>query len=85
MIAHRIVFEEKYDMNLELENKVALVTGGSQGIGKASAMRLALEGARVVIAARGAEELERTAGEIRSAGGTVAAVPAEPGRGLRQA
>jgi 3-oxoacyl-[acyl-carrier protein] reductase len=67
-------------MNLELQNKVALVTGGSQGIGKASAMRLALEGARVVIAARGAAALERVAGEIRTAGGTVAAVQADVSR-----
>lgn len=64
-------------MNLELDKKVALVTGGSQGIGKASAIRLALEGARVVIAARGAEGLEAAAGEIRAAGGTVAAVQAD--------
>jgi len=67
-------------MNLELENKVALVTGGSQGIGKASAMRLAMEGARVVIAARGAEALEKAAGEMRAAGGSVFAVSADVSR-----
>jgi NAD(P)-dependent dehydrogenase (short-subunit alcohol dehydrogenase family) len=67
-------------MNLELKDKVALVTGGSQGIGKASAMRLALEGARVVIAARGTELLEKAAGEIRAAGGSVVAVTADVSR-----
>ena len=34
-------------MDLELKDKVAIVTGGTQGIGKATAMRLAREGARV--------------------------------------
>ena len=45
-------------MDLELEEKTAIVTGGTQGIGKATAMRLAREGARVVIAARGRELLD---------------------------
>jgi 3-oxoacyl-[acyl-carrier protein] reductase len=67
-------------MDLELRNKVAIVTGGSQGIGKASALRLAAEGASVVIAARGQELLDRVAGEIRAAGGSVAAVQADVGR-----
>ena len=40
-------------MDLELKDKVAIVTGGTQGIGRATALRLAQEGARVVIAARG--------------------------------
>lgn len=44
-------------MDLELENKVAIVTGGTQGIGKATALRLAKEGAGVVIAARGGEPI----------------------------
>jgi NAD(P)-dependent dehydrogenase (short-subunit alcohol dehydrogenase family) len=67
-------------MDLELEGKVALVTGGSQGIGKAAAVRLAAEGARVVIAARGPGPLEQVAHEIRAAGGTAAAVSADVSR-----
>ena len=64
-------------MDLKLQDRVAIVTGGSQGIGKAAAQRLAAEGARVVIAARGRELLDQVAAEIRSAGGSVAAVQAD--------
>jgi NAD(P)-dependent dehydrogenase (short-subunit alcohol dehydrogenase family) len=67
-------------MDLELKDKVAIVTGGSQGIGKAAALRLAAEGASVVIAARGRELLDKVALEIRAAGGRVAAVQADVSR-----
>lgn len=67
-------------MDLQLKNKVAIVTGGSQGIGRATALRLAEEGASVVIAARGRELLDQVAAEIRAAGGSVAAVPADVSR-----
>ena len=64
-------------MDLGLTGKVAIITGGTQGIGKASALRLAAEGAHVVICARGQELLDATAGEIRQAGGKVHAVAAD--------
>ena len=64
-------------MELELEGRVALVTGGTQGIGRATAMRLAQEGAAVVIAARGREGLDAVAAQIGAAGGKVAAVQAD--------
>jgi NAD(P)-dependent dehydrogenase (short-subunit alcohol dehydrogenase family) len=51
-------------MDLQLEGKRAIVTGGSRGIGKAIARQLALEGADVVIAARTAGPLEVTAAEL---------------------
>ena len=53
-------------MNLELTGKTALVTGGSQGIGRAIAFGLAAEGARVAICARDKARLEQTAQEIKT-------------------
>jgi NAD(P)-dependent dehydrogenase (short-subunit alcohol dehydrogenase family) len=60
-----------------LRGRVALVTGGGQGLGRAIARRLACEGARVAIAQRNPEPLERTAADIRAAGGEVIAVPTD--------
>lgn len=65
-------------MDLGLTGKVAIVTGGSKGIGKATAVELAREGASVVICARGAEALAEAEDEIRaSAPGDVLAVTAD--------
>ena len=51
-------------MDLELQGKVAIVTGGSKGIGKAIALELAKEGVDVAIASRSKEPLEKTAKEL---------------------
>jgi NAD(P)-dependent dehydrogenase (short-subunit alcohol dehydrogenase family) len=53
----------------KVENKVVLITGGSSGIGKASALKVAEAGAKVIIVARGEEELYKTRDEIIAAGG----------------
>lgn len=52
-----------------LKDKVALVTGASQGIGRATALALAKNGAKVAIAARNAEKLASLASEIAQTGG----------------
>jgi len=52
-------------VDLRIENKAAIVTGGSTGVGKAIAQELALNGARVLITARDKDRLEATANSIR--------------------
>jgi NAD(P)-dependent dehydrogenase (short-subunit alcohol dehydrogenase family) len=65
-------------MDLGLTGKVAIVTGGSEGIGKAAAHSLAAEGARVVICARHVDVLDQTALEIAvMTGGEILAIPAD--------
>ena len=64
-------------MDLGLKNKCALITGASRGIGKAIAEELAKEGANVAICARGKEELETVAQELRAHGVMVAAIAAD--------
>lgn len=64
-------------MDYGLKGKIAVITGGSDGIGKATAIALAREGAKVAICARGQEKLDQTAAEIRKIGGEVLAVSAD--------
>lgn len=65
-------------LDLGLEGKVALITGGSDGLGRAAAARLVAEGARVAICGRRGPHLEAAAAELReTAGGEVLAVSAD--------
>lgn len=62
---------------LPLKNSVALVTGASTGIGAAIAHELACRGARVVLAARGAQALQEQASQVIAEGGQAIAIPAD--------
>lgn len=64
-------------MDLGLQGKVVLVTGGSKGIGAAIAAGFAAEGARVAICARGQPDLDATASELRERGAQVLAIAAD--------
>jgi NAD(P)-dependent dehydrogenase (short-subunit alcohol dehydrogenase family) len=59
---------------MRLKDKVAIVTGGGQGIGKAIALAFAAEGASVALAARNLPNLEKTVAEIISKGGSAKAI-----------
>jgi NAD(P)-dependent dehydrogenase (short-subunit alcohol dehydrogenase family) len=60
-----------------LEGKVALITGASQGLGRALALEFAREGARVVVNARSEESIGPVAGEVEDVGAEVLAVAAD--------
>jgi 3-oxoacyl-[acyl-carrier protein] reductase len=64
-------------MELGLRGKVAAVTGGSEGIGRATVLRLVAEGVKVALCARRAEVLNAFAEELQKAGGEVLAVVAD--------
>ncbi|HEY4004588.1 MAG TPA: SDR family oxidoreductase [Pseudonocardia sp.] len=64
-------------MTASVENKVVVVTGASQGIGKAIALAFAREGARLVLAARSADRLAQTENEVRALGSEVLSVPTD--------
>jgi 3-oxoacyl-[acyl-carrier protein] reductase len=64
-------------VELGLKGKVAAITGGTEGIGRAAALRLAQEGAKVAICARRDELLAKTAAEIKKLGAEALAVTAD--------
>jgi NAD(P)-dependent dehydrogenase (short-subunit alcohol dehydrogenase family) len=67
--------------NALLKDKVALITGASQGLGRALALAFAREGARVVVNARSEGSVRPVAGEVEDVGGEVLAVAADVSKG----
>jgi NAD(P)-dependent dehydrogenase (short-subunit alcohol dehydrogenase family) len=62
---------------MDLQGKVALITGAGSGIGKASAIRLAQEGARIAALGRDKDELQQTVQEIERNGGEATPITAD--------
>ena len=62
---------------MQLQGRVALVTGGGSGIGKAAAITLAREGAKIGVLGRTRSELDKTVAEIAAEGGTAIALEAD--------
>ena len=62
---------------MQLKDKVAIITGGGRGIGRAIAIAYAAKGARVVIAARSTEQIAKVAAEITEQGTEVLTVPTD--------
>lgn len=61
----------------EISGQVAVVTGASSGLGRATALRLASDGARVALLARGREDLDQVAAQVQAQGGRAFPVPTD--------
>src|SRR5262245_12806562 len=68
-----------YLNGMNIENSSVLITGGSQGLGRALGKRLAAAGARVVLVARHRDRLDAAVNEIRIGGGEAYAIAADVG------
>ena len=62
---------------MKLKDRVALITGGSTGIGRAAAVAMAREGANIALTARRAERCEEAVAEIEGLGGQALALPGD--------
>jgi len=65
-VEHRISMIEVTNQNMRLKGKIALITGAGTGIGRATAIAMAIEGARVALIGRRKEKLDEVANEIGS-------------------
>src|SRR5258708_9819955 len=73
-VGHRSLPRSQRSLMMLLKDKVALITGAGSGIGRASAIRFAQEGAKVMVADVRAESASNSAAEIEKAGGTAKSI-----------
>lgn len=66
---------------MKLKDKVAIITGAGRGLGRASAIEMAKEGASVAIISRTLSELTETANKIKAFGGNVLSIKADVSKG----
>lgn len=71
---------KEINMDVSLRDKVALITGGSRGIGRAIALEMAKSGADIVIVGRKPADLEKTAAEIKELGSDVLTIQGHVGK-----
>ena len=64
-------------MDLDIKGKVALITGGSRGLGRYAALSLAAEGVNVAVCGRTRETLDRTVADLQAAGVSAAGIAAD--------
>lgn len=84
LTAKGLTFTKGEAVDLKIQGKTALVTAGSRGFGKAVALELATEGARVALCARGEDDLRQAVQEVRAAAAS-AWGPDQGGRVISQA
>jgi len=72
-----MAFQPTNSLHVDLSGQSSIVTGASQGIGRAVAVRLAASGARVACVARNIENLEAVVAKIRETGGTAESCPCD--------
>lgn len=69
-----------YNIFMSIQKKVAIITGAGRGIGRATALRFAREGARLALFSRTSETLEETAAQIHATGGEALAIRGDVAR-----
>jgi NAD(P)-dependent dehydrogenase (short-subunit alcohol dehydrogenase family) len=74
LLYERLILRNKGDLSMQLEGKIAVITGGASGIGKGTALAMARRGVGVILADVNGRRLEETRAELAALGGRVLTV-----------